>query len=169
MPVSGGNRKAHRQAEAIRHHMTFSALDTLATVVASLPARFARSYGLAVDDKNGRILLPALFSPDFVEELAMDLGEDAAVSPIAEIAVHGAPMRKTRRQHPPLAARLCDVEKGIKGLALRRGSRAPAVLGRRDQTPDELPLLVGQVCLVDPQNYPPAIGWKQAYPSIISQ
>src|SRR5271157_4600746 len=132
--------------------MSLATGDLFARIVAPF---FATDFGgldrLTVDyRRRGRPLL-SCGHPHPLPQCVVDLLPQALSSPSPKNSVNGLPIGKVVRQRPPLAARAIDVEDGIDDPAAIHWWTTSLLL-RRQQSPDNLPLLVcditGIICPV---------------------
>src|SRR3954454_22664320 len=122
--------------------------DLLAAIVAARPAGFGGLHRLTVDDRGARLRVPAA-------RLAIVLAQDliysfpfAVFAPLAEIVIYILVQRQIMRHHPPcdataqyIKASIDDPTQGILRLL-------PAFLTFGEESGNEVPFLVFQICRI---------------------
>ena len=117
-------------------------------VVPPVPAPVGRLHRLAVDPPGERGRRVPGLDPDLLPDAGVDRVPRPGIPPLAEPGVDGGPGREVVGQQPPRPAGPQVVEDGVEHLA-GVGGRPAAVAapgpGGREERPDPLPLVVGQV------------------------
>jgi site-specific DNA recombinase len=146
--LDGGGMDDDAQQQPLRVHgdVSLAPCHLLGRIKAAGTAAFRGLHALAVDHRGRRAWLPARALAQHDHEVMTHGLPHARVQEGAEVAIHRRPRqeRGRRRQVPPLAAGAQHVEQAIQHAPHVRRARAPSGLGRRDQGPQQPPLVVRQ-------------------------
>ena len=145
--LDAGGVDHHRQEhpKRIDEQGPLAAVGHLVGVLALGPALLGGLDALRVDDRHARALLPLGLAADVIPQGVIDPPPEAAVAPLAEVVVAGAPGGQVVGHHPPGATAPHDVEDTVDDLPEVHLSGPPTGLGRWEKALETFPLPVRQI------------------------
>ena len=146
--IGGGNQDSHHQPDGIDQHMPLASMDLFARIIALFFALGCRLDTLRIDTASRRGGLPALAQALLPGQRIHHRLPSPLSAPGIEVAIHGFPLTKFGRQHPPLTAGFGHIQNAIDHLPSRTrrstGATGPPC-ARRQQWVKDLPLRLGQI------------------------
>src|SRR5438093_6780082 len=140
-----------QRAARIGDDVTFASLHSLARIKPAGTATFGRLHALAVDDTSRGSTLASRRAARALDQDTIDAPPNLAVTPIVKIILNRRVRRKVFRQRAPLAAGRKDVEDRIHDDAKVPLAWPPNAPLLRQQSSQQLPLLIGRVaCIAQP-------------------
>ena len=136
------------QTQGIDEHVALAPLDSLAGIVPHLAAVPVRLDALAVQDSRRGLLTSPLFQADAGPEGIVEGGPGLVERPSTEDVMDGLPRWIGRGQEAPGNSALEHIQDGIEHQASVRG-RSAQFFGLRKHGPEELPLSVGEIGIVE--------------------
>lgn len=102
---------------------------------------------LCIDQQHTRRVLAASLLAQAVTQVFLQLFDDAALAPLAEVIVHRLPGTELSRQSSPGATLFQQIEQSVDNLTQRTLSLTSRTITEYDES-DSFPLGISQVCAV---------------------
>ena len=122
-----------QQTNRVYQNVALDSIDLFSGVVAAIAAGFAALDRLAVDHPGRRLALSVVEQSDVISQMGVDLFDQSAVDPFAEVTIGGCPRRQVLGKVAPLATGSQQVEDCIEQFAVAVFAR-PARLGGPGKT-----------------------------------
>ena len=142
--VGRGHRRAQHQPQSIYQQEALATLGLFARIVTHRAAVRVGAHGLAVEHGGRGPGALAHRRPHEGPQAVVERPQDTFAAPRTKMVIDRLPRGKVRRQPPPLAAGLDDVEDALNQLPQGRAGATPA-LGAGQQRLQIAPLSFGEV------------------------